>query len=66
MGDTESGSWGSDQLLGFERREEARGCGANYPCARCGMSQRNTVHTNPAQFGYHGYEDRIEDADADE
>ena len=24
-------------------------------CANCKLSERNSVHQNPQQFGYHGY-----------
>lgn len=29
--------------------------GGAFPCMVCGMSHRNTVHTNEKQFGYHKY-----------
>lgn len=29
---------------------------AIYPCVKCGMSHRNTVHHNKKQYGYHEYE----------
>lgn len=35
--------------------------GAAYPCVRCGLSQRNTVHTNREQFGWHPYLEPEED-----
>ena len=34
--------------------------GAGNPCATCGMSHHNTVHTNPKQFGYHAHVARPE------
>lgn len=30
--------------------------GATNPCRKCGLSHRNTVHTNKGQFGYHQHE----------
>ena len=30
--------------------------GALYPCKQCQLSQRNTVHLNTGQFGYHAYQ----------
>ena len=30
--------------------------GATYPCGKCEQSPRNTVHTNPKQFGFHQWE----------
>lgn len=32
--------------------------GAAYPCAKkdCELSPRNSIHTDPKQFGYHPYE----------
>lgn len=32
--------------------------GASYPCSKCGVSHRNTVHRNKTQFGYHEYVER--------
>jgi hypothetical protein len=38
--------------------------GANNPCAKCGLSNRNTVHTNPKQFEYHQHVERAEASDS--
>jgi len=29
--------------------------GAGYPCVKCGLSPRNTIHVRRRQFGYHEY-----------
>jgi hypothetical protein len=34
------------------------GCGASFPCSRCGLSARNSVHRNRNQFGYHEFESK--------
>lgn len=36
--------------------------GAERPCKQCGLSDRNTVHTNKQQFGYHEW---IENSDSE-
>lgn len=41
---------------GYDREHPAPNRnGAVYPCVRCGLSQRNTVHLNRDQFGWHPY-----------
>lgn len=34
--------------------------GSAYPCKVCGMSPRNTIHTNPKQFDFHPWEEKEE------
>ena len=36
-------------------------CGATRPCAKCGMSDKNTVHTNISQFGHHDWVSKEEE-----
>lgn len=37
------------------RLDSPQSCGALAPCQVCKMSQRNTVHNNKRQYGYHVY-----------
>ncbi len=39
--------------------------GAAYPCKVCGMSPRNTIHTNPKQFASHKWEEKEETVSED-
>jgi hypothetical protein len=37
---------------------KVNGTGATFPCRKCGLSARNSVHRNRNQFGYHAFESK--------